>query len=373
MKCRRFDIMTTYRILAINPGSTSTKIALYDNEEERVRESVAHSHEELSRYARISDQYQMRKTAVLAFLDTHQIPFASLSAVVGRGGLLTPVQSGAYRVNQAMLDCLRHHPVAEHASNLGAFIAHDIAAPLGIPAYIYDSVAVDELQEIARISGWPELPRRSLIHALNMRAAAMNIAQRLQRPYRELRLIVAHLGGGISMSAHQDGRMIDIVSDDEGTFAPERAGRVPCIALAKLCFSGKYTLQEVINTFRGQGGCVAYLGTNNTQDVEARIRKGDQQAALIYQALAYQIAKGIGELATVLRGKADRIVLTGGIAHSAMLTGWIRERVEWIAPVEMLPGENELDALALGALRVLRGEEAAQEFVCSPENTHHQE
>lgn len=357
--------MITYRILAVNPGSTSTKIALYDNDVERVRESLPHSLEALRRFPRIADQYDMRKAAVLAFLDAHQIPLSSLSAVVGRGGLLPPVQSGAYRVNQAMLECLRDHPVSEHASNLGALIAHEIAAPLDIPAYIYDSVAVDELQEIARISGWPELPRRSLIHALNMRAAAMKTVRRLQRPYRELRLIVAHLGGGISMSAHQNGRMIDIVSDDEGTFSPERAGRVPCIALAKLCFSGKYALREVISMFRGQGGCVAYLGTNDTQEVEARIQQDDQQAALIYQALAYQIAKGIGELATVLCGKADRIILTGGIAHSAMLTDWVRERVEWIAPVEMLPGENELEALALGALRVLRGEEAAQEFVYS--------
>jgi len=354
--------MTIYRILAINPGSTSTKIALYDNEDERIRESLSHPFEELRRFSRIADQYEMRKAAVLAFLDAHQIPFASLSAVVGRGGLLPPVESGAYRVNQAMLTCLRDHPVSEHASNLGALIAYDIAEPLRIPAYIYDSVAVDELQAIARISGWPELPRCSLIHALNMRAAAIKTARKLGRPYRELRLIVAHLGGGISMSVHQDGRMIDILSDDEGTFSPERTGRVPCIALAKLCFSGKYTQQEVINMFRGQGGCVAYLGTNDTQEVEAKIRRGDQDAALIYQALAYQIAKGIGELATVLCGNVDRIVLTGGIAHSAMLTGWIQERIAWIAPVEILPGENELESLALGALRVLRGEETAREF-----------
>ncbi|GAK49298.1 probable butyrate kinase 1 [Candidatus Moduliflexus flocculans] len=355
--------MTIYRILAINPGSTSTKIALYDNNDERVRESLPHSLEELRRFSRIEDQYEMRKAAVLTFLAAHQIPLTALSAVVGRGGLLPPVRAGAYRVNPAMVDCLRNHPVSEHASNLGALIAYDIAVPLGIPAYIYDSVAVDELQEVARISGWPELPRRSLIHALNMRAAAIRTARRLQRPYHETRLIVAHLGGGISMSAHQDGRMIDIISDDEGTFAPERAGRVPCIALAKLCFSGKYTQQEILKMFRGQGGCVAYLGTNDTQEVEARIQQGDPQAALIYQALAYQIAKGIGELATVLCGKVDRIVLTGGIAHSAMLTGWIRERVEWIAPIELLPGENELEALASGALRVLRGEETAREFV----------
>ena len=352
----------TYYILAINPGSTSTKIALYANERELWRDTLEHVREELDRYEHIGDQYQMRKASVLRFLAKHQFDPQNLSAVVGRGGMLPPVSSGAYRVNEAMVKRLWEHPVAEHASNLGALIAYDIAEELEIAAYIYDSVAVDELQEIARITGWPKIPRLSLIHALNMRAAAMKVSQKLDRPYYELKLIIAHLGGGISMSLHSGGKMIDIVSDDEGPFAPERVGRVHAIGLAKLCFSGEFEEGQVIKTLRGQGGLLAYLHTNQTTDVEAMIHQGNREAELIYRAMAYQIAKGIGELATVVEGKVDRIILTGGVAHSKLLTGWIKKRVEFLAPVEILPGENELESLALGALRVLRGEEQAREF-----------
>lgn len=352
----------TYYILAINPGSTSTKIAIYKNDQEKWKETLEHSNEELAQYDHISDQHQMRKQAVLTFLEKHQCTLSDLSAVVGRGGILPPVKSGAYRINEAMVERLRTNPVAEHASNLGAILAYEIAEPLDIPAYIYDSVAVDELQELARITGWPELPRRSLIHALNMRAAAIKIAQTLHRPYHELHLIVAHLGGGITMSVHQQAKMIDILSDDEGPFAPERAGRVPCIALAKLCFSGKYSEREVSKTFRGKGGLIAHLQTNQVYEVEEMIRQGDEDARRILEAMAYQIAKGIGGLSTVLKGDIDRIVLTGGVAHSAMLTNWVKERVEFLAPVEILPGENELESLALGTLRVLRNEEQAYEY-----------
>ncbi len=351
-----------YHILAINPGSTSTKIALYENEQERWKESLEHSHQELTQYERISDQYAMRKASILSVLEKHHVPLTTLSAIVGRGGLLPPVQSGAYEVNDAMVHRLRTNPVAEHASNLGAIIAREIARPLGIPAYIYDPVSVDELHDVARISGWPELPRKSLIHALNMRAAALKTARALDKPYAESRFIVAHLGGGITMSVHQHGKMIDILSDDEGPFSPERTGRVPCIALARLCFSGKYTEQEIIKTLRGKGGLVAYLNTNKVTDIETMIREHDQEAILLFDALAYQIAKGIGELATVLCGRIDRIVLTGGMAQSTRLTNLVKERVKFLAPVEILPGENELEALALGALRVLRGEEQAYQY-----------
>ena len=352
----------TYYILAINPGSTSTKIALYENERELRRDTLEHSHEELERYEHIGEQYAMRKTTVLEFLAAHHFDPKKLSAVVGRGGLLPPVSSGAYLVNETMVERLRDNPVAEHASNLGGGIAYDIAAQLDIDAYIYDSVAVDELQEIARITGWPEIPRVSLSHALNMRAAAIKTAGQLKRPYAELRLIVAHLGGGISMSVHSGGKMIDILSDDEGPFAPERVGRVHAIGLAKLCFSGRLPEREVLKILRGKGGLSAYLKTNKTTDVQAMIREGNKEAELIYQAMAYQIAKGIGELATVVDGRVDRIVLTGGVAHSTMLTAWIEQRVKFIAPLEILPGENELESLALGALRVLRGEEQAREY-----------
>lgn len=352
----------TYYILAINPGSTSTKVAIYANETEQCRESLEHSAQELAKYEHIPAQHDMRKEAVLAFLRQHNFDVKSLAAVVGRGGLLPPVQSGAYRVNEMMIDRLRYRPVAEHASNLGAIIAYDIATPLGIPSFIYDPVSVDELQDVARISGMPDIPRQSLIHALNMRAAAIAAAKKLNKSYPETTLIVAHLGGGISLSVHHGGKMIDIVSDDEGTFSPERAGRVPCRQLIELCYSGKFTEKEMLKKLRGKGGIIAYLKTNNVQEVLAMIDKGDKNAELILYAMAYQIAKGIGELATVVKGKVDRIVLTGGIAKSTKLTGWITEHVEFIAPVEILPGENELEALAFGALRVLRGQETAYEY-----------
>ncbi len=353
---------TTDYILAINPGSTSTKIAIYENEQEKFRESLEHLQAELAEYEKIIEQHDLRKDAVLAFLDKNNFDLRHLSAVVGRGGLLPPVKSGAYTVNDLMVERLRTNPVGEHASNLGALIAYDIAKPLDIPAYIYDPVAVDELQELARISGCPDIPRRSLIHALNMRAAALKVAKMLKRPYKDLNLIIAHLGGGISISVHQNARMIDIVSDDEGPFSPERTGRVPCMALAKLCFSGKYTEGEIMKLLRGKGGVTAYLNTNNTLEVQEMINNGNQDAALIYEALAYQIAKGIGELATVVKGKVDRIVLTGGIARSKMITAWISERVQFIAPVKIIPGENELEALAHGALRVIRGAEEAYTY-----------
>ncbi|MDY0092080.1 MAG: butyrate kinase [Candidatus Vecturithrix sp.] len=352
----------TYHILAINPGSTSTKIAFYENEQERFRDSLEHTYKELAEYPKVIDQRTMRKEAVLRFLHTYGVDERQLAAVVGRGGLLPPLQSGAYRVNDVMVTRLCTNPIAEHAANLGAVIAYDLALPFGIPAYIYDSVSVDELLPIARYSGSPELPRRSLIHALNMRAAAIKIAQKLGKPYRETTLLVAHLGGGISMSLHQHGKMIDIVSDDEGPFSPERTGRVPCIALAELCYSGKFTQRDMVKHLRGKGGLVAYLQTNKVVDVQMMIAQGREDVRLIFEAMAYQIAKGIGELATVVNGQVDRIVLTGGVAYSEMLTNWVKERVQFIAPVEILPGENELESLAFGVLRVLRGEEQAYEY-----------
>ena len=353
---------TTYNILAINPGSTSTKIALYENEQEKFRDSLEHSHDELAKYEKITDQHEMRKKTVMEFLERHYFDVKRLSAVVGRGGLLPPVKSGAYRVNDTMVLRLQTNPVSEHASNLGAIISYDLATPIGIPAYIYDPVAVDELQDIARISGWRELPRVSLIHALNMRAAAMKVAQKLTKPYNTITLIVVHLGGGISMTVHKNGKMIDIVSDDEGPFSPERSGQLPSLLLAKAIFSGKYSKQEVMKTLRGKGGLISYLNTNNVVDVQEMIKTGNKEAALILEAMAYQIAKGIGQLAPVVKGQVDRIILTGGVARSKMITDWVQERVEFIAPVEIIPGENELESLSLGALRVLRGEEQAYEY-----------
>lgn len=234
---------------------------------------------------------------------------------------------------------------------------------MGIKAYIYDPVTVDEYEDVARISGLPEISRRSECHALNSRAVAREAARKLNKPYDQLNIIVTHLGGGISTSLHKKGRMVDVIPDDEGPFSPERAGRVPCRQLVELCYSGKYERGTMLKRLRGQGGLTAYLGINNAREVEARIKNGDEYARLIYYAMAYQVAKGIGELATVVNGQVDRIVMTGSMAYSEMITGWIKEKVAFIAPVEVIPGEHELEALAAGALRVVKGEETAHEYV----------
>lgn len=345
------------KILAINPGSTSTKIALYEDANEICKKTIDHSNKEIEEYKNIADQYGMRYEAITKFLADINFKIEELSAVVGRGGLLPPVKSGAYRVNKAMVERLRFRPVVEHASNLGAIIAYEIAKPLEVPAFIYDSVAVDELEDVARISGMADIKRKSFSHALNMRAVAIKVAKELGKDYDDMNLIVAHLGGGISISIHKRGEMIDIVSDDEGPFSPERAGRVPCKDLINMCY--KYDKGTMKKKLRGKGGVISYLMTNNALEVEERIEKGDEFAKLVYEAMAYQIAKGIGELATVVDGNVDRIIITGGIAHSEMMTSWIKKRVKFIAPVQIVPGENELKSLALGALRVLKGEEEA--------------
>lgn len=345
------------RVLAINPGSTSTKIAVYEEEKLLLTQTLNHGTEELALFERVQDQFEMRKQAVLDFLRENNFDLKTLAAVVGRGGVLPPVKSGAYGVNEIMIDRLKNRPLAEHASNLGGLIAYEIAQPLGIMACIYDSVAVDEFEPIARISGMREIERQSLSHALNMRASAIRTAQKIGKPYQSLNLIIAHLGGGISVSIHEKGKMVDIVSDDEGPFSPERAGRVPCRRLIELCYSGEYDKRTMMKKLRGLGGLKSYLDTHDAIEVEKRIDRGDEEALLVYEAMAYQIAKSIGELATVVKGKVDGIIITGGIAHSKRMTEWIQERVEFIAPVYIMAGENELESLAMGALRVLRGEE----------------
>lgn len=349
-----------YKILALNPGSTSTKIALYEDMSEICKKNIEHSNEEIEKYKNVADQYEMRYKAIMEFLDEINFDVKELSAVVGRGGLLPPVKSGAYRVNDAMVDRLKNRPVVEHASNLGAIIAYEIAEQLQIPSFIYDSVAVDELEDIARISGMADIERKSFSHALNMRAVAIKVAEELGKDYKDMNLIVTHLGGGISVSVHKKGKMVDIVSDDEGPFSPERSGRVPCKDLISMCYQKDKNVMK--KKLRGKGGLISYLGTNSALDVEKKIAEGDEEAKLIYEAMAYQIAKGIGELATVVYGEVDRIIITGGIAYSKMMTEWIKKRVEFIAPVEIVPGENELESLAFGSLRVLKGEEKAREY-----------
>lgn len=351
-----------YKILAINPGSTSTKIALYEEEKEVFVKTLDHPIEEIEKYDKIVDQYEMRKKLVLSVLEENGYNAENLDAVVGRGGMLPPVNSGAYKVNDIMVDRLKNKPLMEHASNLGAVIAFEIAKNINKPAFIYDSVKVDELSDLARITGTPEIKRVSTSHVLNSRAMAIKAASKHNKKIEEMNFVVAHLGGGVSLSVYEKGRLVDIISDDEGPFSPERSGRVHCRELVNLCFSGKFDKKQVTKILSGNGGLKGYLGTTDAREVEKMIGNGNEEAKLVYEAMAYQVAKGIGELSTVLKGKVDAIILTGGIAYSKMLTDWIKERVDFIAPVEILPGENEMQSLALGTLRVLKGEEIAKEY-----------
>lgn len=357
--------MDVFRILAINPGSTSTKIAIYDNEKEVFETTLRHSNEEIDQYEKISDQYDFRKQVILTALSDNGINLTKLSAVVGRGGLLKPIKGGTYAVNDQMLVDLKAAQMGEHASNLGGMIANEIAQQLNIPAFIVDPVVVDELEPVARISGMPEIDRISIFHALNQKAVARRYAHENNKPYESLNLIVAHLGGGISVGAHEKGRVVDVNNalDGEGPFSPERTGGLPVGDLAKLCFSGKYTHADIKKMIKGKGGLVAYLGTNDGRDVVKLIEAGDEKAKLIFEAMAYQVAKEIGSCAAVLKGNVDAIILTGGLAYGAMLTEWIKNRVSFISDVIIYPGEDEMSALAQGGLRVLRNEEKAQIYV----------
>lgn len=357
--------MDSYRLLVINPGSTSTKIAVFRDEEIIFEETLRHSTEELSRYDKIYDQYEFRKDIIIEVLNKNGIEINSLDAVVGRGGLLKPIEGGTYSVSEKMLEDLKVGVLGEHASNLGGIIANEIAQSIDKPAFIVDPTVVDEMQDIARISGMADIERVSIVHALNQKAVARRHAASKGQKYEDMNLIIAHLGGGISVGAHQKGRIIDVNNalDGEGPFSPERTGGLPVGDLIKLCYSGKYTLDEMKKKIKGNGGLVSYLGTNDAREVSEMIEKGNKEAELIYNAMAYQIAKEIGSCAAVLKGKVDGIILTGGIAHDKMFTQWIKERVEFISEVYVYPGEDELTALAEGGLRVLRGEETGKQYL----------
>ncbi len=356
--------MENYRILAINPGSTSTKIAIYDNEKEVFETTLRHSNEEIEQYDKIADQYDFRKDVILKVLSENEINLTKLSAVVGRGGLLKPIKGGTYAVNDTMIEDLKVGVLGEHASNLGGMIANEIAVQLNIPAFIVDPVVVDEMTEIARVSGMPDIQRASIFHALNQKAVARRYAGEQNKKYEDLNLIVAHMGGGVSVGAHEKGRVVDVNNalDGEGPFSPERAGGLPVGDLAKMCYSGKYTHADIKKKIKGKGGIVAYLGTNDGREVVKMIEEGNEKAKLVFEAMAYQIAKEIGSCAAVLKGRVDAIILTGGLAYGEMLTDWIKERVAFISEVVIYPGEDEMSALALGGLRVLKGEETAQEY-----------
>ncbi|MFZ7101908.1 MAG: butyrate kinase [Peptococcaceae bacterium] len=355
--------MDTYRVLVINPGSTSTKIAVFDNEKAVLETTLRHSNEELARYERVAQQFEFRKNLIINALQENGIEVKSLNCVVGRGGLLKPIAGGTYLVNSKMREDI-NNAVQEHASNLGALIAWEIADSIKIPAFIVDPVVVDELEPLARISGNPQLERKSIFHALNQKAVARRAAQELGKSYEECNLIVAHMGGGVSVGAHRKGRVIDVNNalDGDGPFSPERSGGVPAGSLIKVCFSGQKTEEEIYKGIVGKGGLVAYLNTNDAREVEEMVKQGNEHAKLTYEAMAYQIAKEIGACAAVLKGKIDGIVLTGGIAYSNLFTSRIKERVEFLSPVIIYPGEDEMEALASGGLRVLKGEENAKAY-----------
>ena len=350
--------------MSINPGGSSTKVALYEDTQALIVEVIRYSQEELSPFKKTIDQLDYRKELVLKFLERNNIKVEELSAVVGRGGPFKSLPSGTYYVNQRMLEDVKSGNVqADHVSNLGCLIASGLVKGTEVPAFIVDPVSVDEFPPIARISGLPELPRKSLSHALNIKMVARKAAFKLGKKYEELNLIAVHLGTGISVTSHHKGQMIDVNNaNDGGPFSPQRVGSLPVTGLVKLCLSGKYTYPEMYDKLTRKGGLLAHLGTDDVEEVERRIDKGDEKAKLVYQAMVYQIAKEIGAMATTLYGKVDAIVLTGGIAHSERLVNLIKERVKFLSSVLVFPGEDEMEALTLGALRVLSGEEKAKEY-----------
>ncbi|MFV0553474.1 MAG: butyrate kinase [Mangrovibacterium sp.] len=349
-----------YRILAINPGSTSTKIAVYQDQQSVFLKNIKHSNEELAPFNSIAEQYHFRRDVILSELKDADIEMDKISAVIGRGGLVKPIESGIYEVNDALKADLKAGVQGEHASNLGGLIADDIAQSLnnGCKAYIADPVVVDELEDVARISGLPEMPRRSIFHALNQKAVARLFAQSQGKKYDELNLIVAHMGGGISVGAHRKGRVIDVneAITGSGPFSPERSGTLPAGDVIEACFSGKYTKEEMKKRVVGQGGIVAHLGTNQALEATQRADAGDAHAKLIIEAMCYQVAKEIGACATVLKGDIDGIILTGGIAQNERVVGNIRGRIEFLAPVTVYPGEDEMEALMRITLSALKGE-----------------
>lgn len=357
--------MEIIRILAINPGSTSTKIAVYRGTKTRFIKTIRHSCDELAAFPKISDQLVFRKEIILSELKKGGVEVNELVAVIGRGGMLHPIESGVYRVNDRMKEDLRNGLMGQHASNLGGLIADEIAASIpGAQAFIADPVVVDEMQMVARISGHPRFERKSVFHALNHKAIAKTHARAHDRKYEEMNLIIAHLGGGISVAAHHNGRVIDVnqALNGEGPFSPERSGTLPMGDLVDFCFSGEAGHEEIKSLITGKGGLVAYLGTNDAYEVEKKARSGDEKARLIQEAMGYQIAKTIASMAAVLYGKVDHILLTGGIAHNHDIVDHIKSMVSFIAPVVVYPGEDEMNALAMNAYMVLTGETEAREY-----------
>ncbi|MCR5430340.1 MAG: butyrate kinase [Eubacterium sp.] len=353
----------SYKILIINPGSTSTKIGVYEDETQLMEETLRHTTEEIAQYDTIYDQKDFRKNVILDVLKEKNVDLNSIDVVVGRGGLLKPIPGGTYATTPELLEDLKIGKQGQHASNLGGLLAYDIAQEIDVPSYIVDPVVVDELQDVARLSGHPLMDRVSIFHALNQKAVAKRYAKETGKAYDELNLIVVHMGGGVSVGAHKNGQIIDVANalDGDGPFSPERSGGLPSGQLMKVCFSGDYTQAEVGKMINGNGGFNAYLGTNDMREV-VEMAKTDEKAALVRDAFHYQLAKEIGSMAVVLDGKVDQIILTGGIAYNAITCDYFKDHCGFIAPITVYPGEDELLALAQGALRVMNGEEEAKTY-----------
>lgn len=349
-------------ILAINPGSTSTKVALYENETMIFKENIEHDTALLDAFDGIKNQYTFRKECILNTLKKHGYHANQLSIVMGRGGLLPPIKTGGYLVNDKLKRCLLSDDIPQHASNLGGVLADEIAKEAGVSAYIYDAVSANEFEPVAKITGLKEIERKSLYHVLNSRATAINYAESINKNYTDLNLIVAHMGGGITIGVHKNGKIVDSISDDNGSFSPERSGSLPLTEIINMCYSGKYSKEQMLKKIRGNGGLKSLLGVTDIRKVQEMASNGDEWAKLVLEAQVYQVAKGIGLLSPVLKGKCDAIILTGGIAYSEYITAALKEYVGFIAPVVVSPGELEMEALARGGLRILKGVEDFNEF-----------
>lgn len=355
--------MKKYKILTINPGSTSTKIGVFENVKKLFELTIRHDVGLLEKYSTIWEQYNFRKSEIIKTLDANKFDISSLSAVVGRGGLLKPIPNGVYSVDEDMIQDARVGITGQHASNLGCVIAYSIAWEYNIPSYIVDPPSVDDLEDLARVSGNAQIQRASIFHALNVFATSRNFAADQKKDFKKLNLIVAHMGGGVSVVALQNGRAINSNSAlEEGPFSPERSGDLPPLQLLKKSFSGDYTHAEMKKMIVGKGGLVSYFGTNKAHLIENKAVEGSEEHKLIYEAMGYQIAEAIGSRATNLKGKVDGIILTGGLANSKLLVNIIKERVDFLGKVYVYPGELELEALAAGAYRALTGEEPAKKY-----------
>ena len=355
----------TYQLLVINPGSTSTKIAVYRDHEEIVQKNISHSAEELAPFSGVKDQLDFRYGKIQKFLDDNKYSIYDFQAIVARGGLLRPIDSGTYQIDVQMIADLQAEKYGSHAANLGAMIALNFAKIAEVPAFIVDPVVVDELEAVARITGRPEFQRKSIFHALNQKAVAKRFAKSEGKAYEDLNLVVVHMGGGVSVGCHKKGRIVEVNNalDGEGPMSPERTGTVQAGAFAELIKDNNWSMEEVKKNLAGKGGLFAHLGTTDVREVEKRISEGDEKAKLIFDGMIYQIARSVGAAAVVVKGKVDQIILTGGIAHSKNLTAQLIDYVGFIAPITIMPGEDELQALAEGALRVLHGEEEAKSYM----------